>query len=894
MSLGSGTQLGHYEILSLLGAGGMGEVYRARDTKLNREVALKVLPETFARDPERMARFEREAQVLASLNHPNIAQIYGLEESGETRALVMELVEGPTLAERIAAPTAAHRAALQLDETLAIAKQIADALEAAHDKNIIHRDLKPANIKVKPDGVVKVLDFGLAKAMDVSAAPVSGGQAGETPALQNSPTLSLTAQAGFSPQPTRAGMILGTAAYMSPEQAKGLAVDRRTDIWAFGCVLYEMMTGKRAFEGETLSDVLASVIKEEPDWTAIPETTPQTIQRLIRRCLTKDLKHRLQAIGEARITIEATMSGTPDAGAGLETRPYEDSARIAGHRSALQRALPWAAVVIVAVAIGYFARARIGGNGGGVVPTFDQLTFRQGPISAARFAPDGKTYIYAAAWDNHAVELYSATLGSPESRSLNLPGANLLAVSSTGELAVSLRATLLAHNFYRGTLAQAPLAGGAPREILDNVEWADWSPGGSKLAVVQYVDGERELEYPIGKVLYKTSGWISHIRISPNGREIAFLDHPVYPDDRGSVAVINLEGRKTVLSTGWESEEGLSWSASGKEVWFTAAKAGTGRELYAVSLGGELRRVASVPGDMTLEDILTGGAVLLTRDTERLGIMGLAAGEKHERNLTWLGWSIPTDISSDGKTLLFTEASAGAGSLYAVCVRPVDGESSPVVLGKGSSETFSPDGKWVLSVVPSSPEELVMLPTGAGSEKVLPAGRITHYSFAKVSWFPGGKRILVTGRAAGHGYRCYIQNVNGGEPKPVTPEGTTGQVISPDGKQILVRDSGGKYWIYPVAGGKPQPVPGLGAKDLALQWSADGRSLFIGRGGTTSATIYRFDLASGKRQLWKALTPAVRSGLLSVVPAVVTRSGNAYAYFYATTLSDLYLAKGLH
>ena len=362
MSMTIGTRLGSLEVLSLLGAGGMGEVYRARDTKLNREVALKVLPETFARDPERMARFEREAQVLASLNHPNIAQIYGLEESGETRALVMELVEGPTLAERIAAPTAAHRATLQLDETLAIARQIADALEAAHDKNIIHRDLKPANIKVKSDGVVKVLDFGLAKAMNVSAVPASGGQAGETPALQNSPTLSLTAQAGFSPQPTRAGMILGTAAYMSPEQAKGLAVDRRTDIWAFGCVLFEMLTGKRAFEGETLSDVLAAVIRADPDWTAIPERTPQTIQRLIRRCLTKDLKHRLQAIGEARITIEEVQAGGTG---GTPVDAHGQDAHATPHvvipaKAGIHRALPWAIACVFAVAgvvASYFALA---------------------------------------------------------------------------------------------------------------------------------------------------------------------------------------------------------------------------------------------------------------------------------------------------------------------------------------------------------------------------------------------------------------------------------------------------------------------------------------------------------------------------------------------------------
>ncbi|HEV2349848.1 MAG TPA: serine/threonine-protein kinase, partial [Terriglobia bacterium] len=290
MALTSGTKLGPYEILSPLGAGGMGEVYRARDTKLNREVALKVLPAAMANDAERMARFEREAQVLASLNHPNIASIYGLEESGGVRALVMELVEGPTLAERLArglvgpglapaltddATRPPQGAALQLDEALGVAKQIAEALEFAHERGIIHRDLKPANIKITPEGTVKVLDFGLAKALAPEMSATN---------LANSPTISIAA--------TQAGVILGTAAYMSPEQAKGKAVDRRTDIWAFGCVLYEMVTGKQTFEGETVSDVLAAVIMKDPEWSAVPTSTPASISRLLRRCLEKDSKRR--------------------------------------------------------------------------------------------------------------------------------------------------------------------------------------------------------------------------------------------------------------------------------------------------------------------------------------------------------------------------------------------------------------------------------------------------------------------------------------------------------------------------------------------------------------------------------------------------------------------------
>ena len=322
MTLGAGTKLGPYEILAPLGAGGMGEVYRARDTKLNRNVALKVLPEAFASDAARMARFEREAQVLASLNHSNIAAIYGLEESGGVRALVMELVEGPTLAELLenrnskienrksgsSLPTRFEFRFSNFDP-LDIAKQIAEALEYAHERGIVHRDLKPANIKVTAEGGVKILDFGLAKALDTAVAADSDHQSrGDAPSapLQNSPTLSIAA--------TQAGVILGTAAYMSPEQAKGKSVDRRTDIWAFGCVLYEMLTGKTAFDGETATDMMAAVVMKEPDWALLPANTPRAVRNLIRRCLQKDAKRRLQAIGEARIVIEETLGGDTEGG----------------------------------------------------------------------------------------------------------------------------------------------------------------------------------------------------------------------------------------------------------------------------------------------------------------------------------------------------------------------------------------------------------------------------------------------------------------------------------------------------------------------------------------------------------------------------------------------------
>jgi serine/threonine protein kinase len=309
MALTIGTQLGSHEITALLGKGGMGEVYRARDTKLKREVAIKILPEEFSRDPDRVARFQREAEVLASLNHPNIAAIYDFQHTGETRFLVMELVEGETLADRI------KRGPVPVDEALEMGKSICEALEAAHEKGIVHRDLKPANVKILPDGKVKVLDFGLAKAIE--AIP-SGMQS-------NSPTL-------LSIPSTNAGIILGTAAYMSPEQAKGRTVDRRTDIFAFGCVLYEMLTGRPAFEGEDITEILGRVVIAEPDWSRLPAQTPWLIQRLLRRTLTKDPRQRLDSIRDARIEIEDAATPTP---LGEAAAPKAPRVRVAWFAAAL-------------------------------------------------------------------------------------------------------------------------------------------------------------------------------------------------------------------------------------------------------------------------------------------------------------------------------------------------------------------------------------------------------------------------------------------------------------------------------------------------------------------------------------------------------------------------------
>ncbi len=390
MALASGSKFGPYEVVQPLGAGGMGEVYRARDSKLGRDVAIKVLPDIFARDPERMARFGREAKVLAALDHSNIASIYGLEDSGNTHALVMQLAEGPTLADRIA------QGPIPLEDALRIAKQICEALEYAHEKGIVHRDLKPANIKVAADGGVKILDFGLAKAMDTEMTPED---------ISNSPTLTRMA--------TQAGVLLGTAAYMSPEQAKGKSADRRADIWAFGCVLYEMLTGKMAFPGETVTDTLAAVIRADPDWSQLPRATPARVQVLLQRCLQKDPKQRIQAIGDARISIDEILSGAPEA------------AQVRGATVPVwRRVMPWSVaallfIALVSLAFVYFGETRTAPAG--LVRFTIPLPQTKTAVLTIPFAlsPDGRQLAFAAEGPDGRYGLWIRSLDSLEAHPLS-------------------------------------------------------------------------------------------------------------------------------------------------------------------------------------------------------------------------------------------------------------------------------------------------------------------------------------------------------------------------------------------------------------------------------------------------------------------------------------------
>jgi len=854
MPIQTGARLGPYQILAPLGAGGMGEVYHARDTKLNRDVAVKVLPAHLASDPAALARFEREAQAVAALTHPNILAIHDFGSDQGVSYAVTELLEGDTLRARMGASPVPVRKAVDYGV------QIVRGIAAAHQRGIIHRDLKPENVFVTRDGQVKILDFGLAKAGDAAAVQ------GET-------------QLAAATEP---GMVMGTVGYMSPEQVRGLPVDPRTDIFSFGAVLYEMLTGRRAFRGDSHVETMNAILKEDPpEFAEVSAGIPAALDRIVRRCLEKQPEERFHSAHDLGIALE-TVSGSSSSSAaslGVQAVP-------AKKRRLMPAVTAFGALSVVAVGLAAYVAGRQSGTASGSAPAFERLTFRRGPIFSAKLAADGNTIVYSAAWDG-PLEMYSTRLGSPESLQLPFSNADVVSISATGELAIVTNRRSVSAYSRVGTLARAPLSGGASRAILEDVQDADWLPDGSSLVAARFINGRYQLEFPIGTVVYATGGWISHPRVSPDGGMVAFLDHPILGDDRGSAAVVDRAGKVRTLASGYDSTQGLAWSPTGKEIWFTGAERGSARALQAVTPSGVLRTVFRTPGNLTLGDVGKDGTVLLAHDNGRRGIIGLAAGESKERDLSWLDWSQPLDLSDDGKTLLISEQGDGGGPGYSVYLRKMDG-SPAVRLGSGNAQALSPDGKWVLALrLDPAPAQLVILPTGAGDARPVTSDEITHQ---QARFMPDGKRILYVGFAPGRQARTYVQDLAGGSPKPVTPEGAVGLRISPDGTLVIARRQ-----IHPIAGGDSRPITGLEPTDGIIRWTSDGRSLYVRRLLDSRAVqIVRLDLATGKRTPVREVQPLPESaGMGGIGQLLLSPDASAYVYGYGVTMSGLYLVKNL-
>ncbi len=637
-----------------------------------------------------------------------------------------------------------------------------------------------------------------------------------------------------------------------------------------------MATGKKAFDGSSQASLISAILRDEPRpiWQVQP-MTPPALNRVVKTCLAKDPDDRWQSAHDVATELKWIAEGGSQTGMPVAARP------------ALRLRIAWMlAAVFAAVAAGALLLASRPGRGPEPL-AFRQLNFRREAIFQAAFAVEQDTVVYSAAVEGNTPQIFTVRPDYPEPQSLGPRGMHLLAVSSKGELAVLIGARYVWHRLFTGTLARMSLSGGAPREILEGVRQADWSPDGSQLAIIREVGGRDRLEYPIGHVLCEASGYMTDVRVSPRGDRIAYFEHPRKWDDRGSVNIVDLAGKKTVLSEGYWSERGLSWSPDGEEILFSASLSGGSYTVYAVTPAGRRRIAYQAPGGLVIQDVARDGRWLATRVDFRYRAMVHTPGAAGDRDLSWLNTSHARALSQDGQTLLFAETALGTN--YAVCLRKTDG--SPVVrLGDGWPADLSADGKWVLAVVQSRPPQLVIYPTGAGETRRLERGDLENYATAQ--WFRDGKTVLICGNEPGKGTRFYVQEIGGGAPRPVTPEGTRDGWLSPDGTLVLARGSRGTYSLYPIAGGEPRPVPGLAEADVVAQWSTDGRSVLVYRRAEIPCRLERVDVATGQRSLFKELAPADRAGLLSMRGIFVTDDLRSYAYTTYNQVSSLFMSEG--
>jgi serine/threonine protein kinase/Tol biopolymer transport system component len=881
-----GQTISHYRIVEKLGGGGMGVVYKAEDTRLDRFVALKFLPEDVAQDRQALERFRREAKAASALNHPNICTIHEIGQHEGSLFIVMECLGGETLKHMI------DGRPLELERLLNIGIEVAEALEAAHAKSIVHRDIKAANIFVTERGHAKILDFGLAKITEASKSAVGDSQ---------------TKTGVGRHDLTSPGTAVGTVAYMSPEQVRGKELEARTDLFSFGVVLYEMATGTLPFRGETSAVIAEGILNRTPTAPIrLNPDLPHKLEEIISKALEKDPDLRCQSAAEMRADLKRLKRELDSTRTSVSAEAVAPAAAESGTTKTVpvprRKTLGLVVLgcsVLLALAVGVLGGKALFSTPPIPPPVYKQLTFRRGSIRSARFAPDGQTILYSAAWQGNPLDVFTARPEAPESRSMGLSRTQLMSVSSTAEMGVLLDSKAIGTWVSMGTLARAPLAGGAPREVLEHVQWADWAPDGSNFLVVRDFGGMNRLEFPIGKSLYQTGSWIGHPRVSPQGDRIAFADHSIQGDDSGSLAVVDLAGNKKTLTREWFTIQGIAWSPDGKEVWFTASQSGTDRTLYAVSLDGKQRIVARVPGALMLLDIAKDGRVLLVRATWRRELMGFAPGDEKQRELSWLDYTYPSDLSDDGKTLLFDEEGGGgslaysksSGYTYGVYIRKTDG-SPAVLLGEGGAIALSRDGKWAITQTQGSPSQLKLLPTGAGQPKDLTNDNVNH-NWGR--WFLDGKRVLFSANEPGKGVRLYVYELESGKSQPISPEGIHGTAfaISPDSQWVAAIGPDQRGYLYSVAGGEPRVIPGFNPGEQPITWSTDGRSLYLYQPGELPARVDRLDLQSGKRSLWRQLLPADPAGVENIGPVLMTSDAKTCVYGYHRMLADLYLVEGL-
>ena len=900
MGLKAGTRLGNYEIVTLLGAGGMGEVYRAQDTKLGRQVAIKVLPASLAEDRELLRRFEGEARAIAALSHPNVIGIYDFARSESLAYAVMELLEGENLRDRL------KGGALPPRRVIEIGIAVARGLGAAHERGITHRDLKPENIFLTKDGRVKVLDFGLAK---------------QHPNLRGeSPTETMATHALADPA-TEPGMVLGTVGYMSPEQVRGEAVDSRSDIFSFGVVLHEMLSGQRPFQGASPVQTMAAILDQDPpELTASRGALPPALERVVGHCLEKRPEARFQSMKDIAFALEHLNATT----SGVLGRPAIRGPR---HASLLAAASAVAGTLLLGLLFLAFGWPPFAPK---VPPTFTRVTFAPGTVEAAFFGPDGRTIYYSERINGGPPQIFVIHPGSPEPKPLGVTDALLLGVSPNSDLAILRSPIAYYQTEYRGMLAQVGGEGGAVKEIQDHVLNAAWD--GPGLATLTCNDQDLlKLEFPAGKVLLQadaSSRVIRFMRLSRDGKRMAVVDADGVNTSKG--VVFDRKGGRTVLfvkpgDASGDTITGMAWGPNG-DLWYSEL-VGDQTLVWAQPVGGRRRMLWRGEGTQALMDVSAQGRVLLANHQVRRGVLVRKAGEAQARDISVGSSSQLTGMSADGQALLIMESPILDGGTPLDRTYLYNLEGGPAIqVAKGTPWTLSPDGHWAqiqfsgfepgdldpaitaafrqagldpkgaLNAAGQVPY-LLFVPTGAGYPFAIALPKALDGGVGFAYLHPDGRRVLFNGGGK-EGSFWYEVDRHGGAPKAFTPPGYGKQFVglaplSPDGRRfITIR--GERFYVQPLVGGEPQPIAHLRPDERPLGWGQDSASIYLrSEQWMLPVTVTQMNLATGARREVFRFMPGDPSGILMFRSVLLSPDGKVCALDYVRQLSDLYLVDGL-
>jgi hypothetical protein len=847
----------------------MGEVYRASDTRLGREVALKVLPADGEEDEKRVRRFEQEARAASSLNHPNIVVVY---EFGDARPpghetsvhyLAMELLEGETLDSML------QKGSLTVRRCLELAVPLADGLARAHESGIVHRDLKPSNIVVGPHGQPKIVDFGVAKLRSITDEERAGSQ---------------------SDTMTAAGTVVGTVGYMSPEQARGEPATAASDQFSFGCILYEMLTGRRAFARSSPAETISTILRDEPEpIERLNPAVPAPLRWIIERCLAKSSEDRYVATRDLARDLHLLREHLADAVLSAAPPPLERRARVMWPRLA--------AIALLLLVIGSAGTLVLKRYRPRLEPEFRPLTFRHGLVGRALFAPRTNSILYTAAWDGQPGRTFQTI---PESagfdRSLDAEPQLPLAYSEDGSQVLVLLGAFRAATVPRGTLAWWPAMGGKARHLLEDVGWSDWAPKGQFLVVVRDTGAERVLEIRDAegnpqRALFRTGGAISYVRVSPDERHVAFIRHPSIFEPSGEVWVVAADGTAArALTARFSTCRGLDWNSRTGEIWFTGSRANSwGSALWAVGLSGPAHVVHVLSNVFILQSISwTGDRCLITSSQDVATLTVRHAGRPPE-DRSWFGWTVVTDLSPDDQSILFFDGGA-TEKTWGTWIRPIAGGDA-VRLGDGVPSRFSPDARWIVAPVSTAdgPPQLVLMPVGAGAHRQLTASAATHQSPS----FAGPTTLLFVRSEAGIS-EVWRMETDGSGARSLGASGCDMPVASPSRASFLCAgDSGRTLFVFPMERGPGRKLLELppGGRFKYARWNGRGDRAYA---VTSDRRFMKVDVMTGNPLSEEVLPLAGAGEYDSVIGAAANADASLVLYSVARMTSDLYLVTGVN